>query len=139
MEKTLETYVPVVGRILLGTIFLLSAFNKIFNFSGVAAYMASAGMTTATPVFLAGAIVFLLAGSASLFLGYKARIGALLLIVFLIPATLIFHNFWALEGEAAQMQQIQFMKNLSIFGGLLLVLGRGAGAISIDARTAEAE
>lgn len=134
MNQILETYMPVVGRVLLGLVFLLSAFGKITDFSGTAGYMASAGMTVGTPVLLAGAIVFLLAGSVSLFLGFKVRIGALLLIAFLIPATLIFHNFWALEGDAAQMQMIQFLKNLSILGGLLFVLGRGAGPISLDSR-----
>ncbi len=69
-----------------------------------------------------------------LLLGFKARVGAVLLIIFLIPATLIFHNFWAFEGMERQMQMIMFMKNLAILGGLLLVLGLGPGPISVDQR-----
>ncbi|MCS7271144.1 MAG: DoxX family protein, partial [Gemmataceae bacterium] len=57
-----------------------------------------------------------------------------LLIVFLIPATVIFHNFWAFEGQEQQMQMIMFLKNLAILGGLLLVVGFGAGAYSLDNR-----
>jgi putative oxidoreductase len=55
------------------------------------------------------------------------------LIIFLIPTTLIFHDFWTYEGAAAQNQMQHFMKNLSIMGGLLFVLGTGSGCCSIDA------
>lgn len=134
MQSLLNTYVPPVARLLLAFIFLTAGINKLMDFNGTLEYMAQNGMTNSTGVLLAGAIVFLLAGSVSLILGYHARIGAALLILFLIPTTLIFHAFWAVPQEQAQLQTIQFMKNLSLLGGLLLVLGQGSGAFSLDAR-----
>lgn len=132
MNQTLTQYAAPLGRFLLAFVFLASAFNKITDFSGTTGYMAASGMTVATSFFLAGAIVFLVVGGLSLLLGFQARIGALLLIVFLIPTTLIFHGFWKFEGDAAQMQMIQFMKNCSILGGLFMVVAQGSGACSLD-------
>lgn len=124
-------FIPAIGRFFLALIFIVSGINKIMDWSGTAGYMASKGMPM-VPLFLLGAIVFELVGGLSLLLGFKARIGALLLIVFIIPATLIFHNFWTLEGMERQIQMIMFMKNLAILGGLLLVLGLGPGPVSLD-------
>lgn len=132
MERRL-CWAPLVGRVCLSAIFLLSGINKIGNWDQTAGYMASKGMPL-VPLFLAGAIVFEVAGGLSVLLGYKARVGAALLIVFLIPATLIFHNFWALEGQEQQLQMIMFLKNVAILGGLLLVVGFGAGPMSLDSR-----
>jgi putative oxidoreductase len=138
MENVLQTYVPPVARLLLAFIFLSSGFNKIVNFSGVTGYMAANGITVATGFFLFGAIVFLLVGGTSLILGFKARLGAALLIAFLIPTTLIFHAFWAVPEAQAQQEMISFMKNVSILGGLLMVLAQGAGGFSLDARLRKA-
>lgn len=137
MNNQLSLFIAPIARFLLAFIFLASAYNKITNFSGTAGYMAANGMTTATSFFLAGAIVFLLVGGVSLLLGFRARIGALLLVVFLIPTTLIFHGFWKFDGGEAEMQTIQFMKNLSILGGLLMVIAQGSGGFSLDARIAK--
>ena len=68
--------------------------------------------------------------------GFKARWGALALLIFLVPVTLVFHNFWAVPPDQQQIQTVNFLKNLSIGGGLLIILGRGAGAFSIDERPA---
>jgi putative oxidoreductase len=107
-----------LGRLGLGAIFLASGSGKLADLSGTAAYMHSAHMV-AVPFFLAAAIAMELLGGLSIITGFMARWGALVLIVFLVPATLIFHNFWAFQGMERQMQTIQFLKNLSICGGLL--------------------
>jgi len=117
--------------LLIAQIFLLSGINKIGNWEQTAGYMASKGMPI-VPLFLIGAIVLEIGGGLSVLLGYKARLGALLLLIFIIPATLIFHNFWAYQGMEQQMQMINFMKNLAIMGGLLLLIAFGAGEISLD-------
>jgi putative oxidoreductase len=65
--------------------------------------------------------------------GYKTRWGALLLLLFLLPTTYLFHDFWNLTGEAAQGQQIQFMKNLALGGAMLFLIANGGGAWSLDA------
>ncbi len=101
MPRTVQGILSVIGRVLLCTIFLMSAVgNKIPNFSKVAELMASVGIP-APQVMLAGAIAFLIAGSLSVVLGYQSRIGASLLLVFLILATYYFHAFWkAAEPQA---------------------------------------
>jgi putative oxidoreductase len=119
-------------------IFLFSALGKIFDWQGTAGYMASKGMPL-VPLFLLGAIVFELVGGLSVLLGFKARKGALMLIVFMIPATLIFHNFWVAEGMERQIQMIMFMKNLTMIGGLVLILGFGSGPLSLDRKIMKSE
>jgi putative oxidoreductase len=132
MQSPIQGVVTVIARILLCVIFLMSALgNKIPNFSGVAKYMASEGVP-APQLMLAGAIVFMIVGSLSVVLGFKARFGATLLLIFLVLATYFFHDFWTMEGEAVQKQIIQFMKNLSIMGALLFIIANGAGPLSLD-------
>lgn len=133
MNNKIEYITPLIGRICLSFIFIMSGLHKITNWSGTAAYMEANGMFW-IPLFLLGAMVFELSGGISLLLGFKTRIGAALLIVFLIPTTLIFHNFWADPPDQQQLQMIMFMKNLAILGGLLVVFGFGAGPISLDAK-----
>ncbi|HEV3343278.1 MAG TPA: DoxX family protein [Pirellulales bacterium] len=136
MSQTLQGSLAVLGRLLLCTIFLMSAVgNKIPHFRDVAKVMESAGVP-APEVMLVGAIVFLIVGSVSVIGGYQARFGAALLLVFLVLATYYFHAFWKLEGQAQQEQMIQFMKNLSMMGAMLFVMANGAGPASVDARLA---
>ncbi len=137
MPRTVQGIVAVLGRILLCTIFLLSAVgNKIPNFQAVAGYMAKEGVP-APQVMLAGAIAFLIAGSLSVIVGYKARIGAALLLVFLVLATYYFHDFWTVsDPQAKQEQMIHFMKNLGLMGAMLLVIANGTGPLSLDGRSA---
>ena len=128
----LQGPVTVVSRMLLSTIFLLSAVgNKIPHFSDVAKIMESVGVP-APQILLAGAIVFLLVGSLSVIAGYKARIGAVLLLTFLVLASYYFHPFWKLEGQAQQEQMIQFMKNLSMMGAMFFIVANSSGPMSLD-------
>ncbi len=122
-----------LGRFFLTAIFIMSGMGKIFDFGGTVAYMESAGMSMAQPL-LVGAIVLELVGGLSILLGFKARLGALALIVFLIPASLIFHAFWGVPEAEAKMQMIMFMKNLSIMGALIFLAVNGSGALSLDNR-----
>ncbi len=136
MSRPVQGVLTVLARILLCTIFLLSAVgNKIPNFSRVAQYMAAEGVPL-PQLMLVGAILFMIAGSLSVVLGWKARCGATLLLIFLILATYFFHDFWTMEGEAVQQQTIQFMKNLSLMGGLLFIVANGSGPFSLDGRRA---
>jgi len=122
----LKAFFILIGRILLVLIFLNSGIGKVGNFEGTAQYMAKFGMSNTT-LFLLGAIVFELLGSITVILGYFTRFGALLLLIFLIPTTLIFHtNF------VDPMQKINFMKNVSMFGGCFILLAAGAGRFSLD-------
>lgn len=76
-----------------------------------------------------------LAGGVSVILGYRARLGAWLLLLFLVPVTGMMHNFWAVKDPAmAQMQEGFFIANLSRIGAALLIAHFGAGPFSLDAR-----
>jgi putative oxidoreductase len=125
----------VAGRVLLVGIFFMSAVgNKIPNFSQITGYMASQG-APAPAVLLPGAIAFLIIGSVLVAIGYQARIGAALLLVFLVAATYFFHDFWTFDDPAERQQQtIQFMKNASMMGAMLFLIANGAGAGSLDNR-----
>jgi putative oxidoreductase len=130
----LQGFASLLGRVLLAAIFLGSAaMNHIPNFNGIVQYMAKEGvpMPTASHVV---AIIIMLVGGILLILGYYARFGATLLLIFLILAAYFFHDFWTLEGQAAQEQQIHFMKNVAMMGGMLIVIANGPGAWSIDGR-----
>lgn len=134
MDKTLQRIVPLAGRFLLSFIFIFSGYGKITGFAGTAAYMASKGMPM-VPLFLVGAILVEFVGGILLLVGYRTRLVAALFFLFLIPTTLIFHNFWAADPASAQSQLINFMKNMAIMGGMLYVMAFGAGAYSLDNRT----
>jgi len=67
-----------------------------------------------------------------LVIGWKARWAAFLLFLFIIPVSLVYHNFWTMEGAQAAMNKIQFLKNVSIMGGMLLVAALGTGRYSLD-------
>ncbi len=123
----MPTILSLLGRVMIAAIFLMSAVgNKIPSFSGVVAYMASEGVPL-PQISLSLAILVLIAGSLSVITGYHIRIGAGLLLVFLVLATYFFHDFWTFEGEARQQQMIQFMKNLALMGTMLFLIANGAG------------
>ncbi len=132
MFDTLHSFAWLSGRILLSVIFLISGVMKIVAFPDVEKGMAAHGMP-AVPFFLVCAIIVELLGGLSVLLGYKARLGALVLAAYLIPVTLVMHGFWTAEGAAMQNQFTHFLKNVAIIGGLLVVVGGGAGPASIDA------
>lgn len=125
-------YVPMIGRILFSLIFIMSGFKHIFNVSQMAPYAAAKGVPMANVmVILTG--IMILAGGLSVALGYKAKIGALLLVIFLIPTTFMMHNFWAVEDAMqSQIEMIMFMKNLGLLGGALLLYYFGTGPLSLE-------
>jgi putative oxidoreductase len=124
-------YFVIFGRMLLSVIFLVSGLGKIMDWNGNAQIMASQGLPL-VPLLLTGAIITELAGGLSVLLGWRARWGALLLFLYLIPTTLIFHDFWAFSGTEMQTQLVNFLKNLSIMGGLLLVAAYDGAALVAD-------
>lgn len=121
-----QKIIPLIARVCLATIFLRSGASKVLDFAGTQEQIAGTGLPLAA-LLAAGAIVFELVGAVLVLLGYKAKWGALLLILFLIPTTLIFHTNFA-EG----MQVTQFFKNLAILGGLLMVTAFGSGPLSLE-------
>jgi putative oxidoreductase len=124
--KGWKALAALIGRILLVLIFVKSGIGKIGNLEGTAQYMLKYSMPFIT-FFLYGAIFLELVGSMTVIFGFFTRLGALLLIIFLVPTTLIFHtNF----NDPNQV--IHFMKNVSMLGGCLILLSAGAGRFSLD-------
>lgn len=124
----MNSAIVLVARLLLAHIFLLSGLSKIMGYADTQGYMEAMGVPGA---LLPLVIVVEVGGSLALIVGFFTRWAALALAAFCVAAALIFHrNF------ADQMQMIQFMKNLTITGGLLLLYVQGAGAFSIDAKRA---
>lgn len=122
----------LLGRILISAIFLHAGIAKLSDPHGAMAYMAKLGIPHAdTLVYVAG-LVEILGGAAILF-GFLTRLGALGLFLYLIPTTYLFHGFWHMTGAEAQMQMTNFLKNVAIMGGLLMLFSRGPGRYSIDA------
>jgi putative oxidoreductase len=130
---TISKWAQLVGRVALGAIFIVSGLGKLAAWQGTAAYAGSKGVPE---VLLAIATALEVLGAISLIVGFRARWGALALLVFLVPVTLVFHNFWAVPAAQQQMEMANFLKNLGIGGGLLIVFGRGAGAFSVDSSRA---
>jgi len=123
----------VVGRVLLTLIFLVAATGKLLDFNGTVQHLASKGVPL--PQFLLAVAIALEIGGALLVLvGFHARLGALMLILFLIPTTFVIHNFWAVDGNQRIVEMLQFLKNMAILGGLLLIGAYGAGPLSLDVR-----
>jgi putative oxidoreductase len=131
-EIAAQGWVVLLGRVLFTLIFIMSAPN---NFTKqTIAYAAAQGVPLAgLAVPFAGLIA--IAGGLSVLLGYCAKIGAWLIVLFLVPVTFMMHNFWAVtDPMMKQMQMINFMKNLSMTGAALLIYQFGAGPFSLDAR-----
>ena len=124
-------YLVLLGRILYSLIFVMASFGHFSK--GTIGYAAAQGVPLASIVVPLSGVMALL-GGLSVVLGYKAKWGAWLLVLFLVPVTVMMHNFWAVNDPMmAQMQQAMFMKNLSMLGGALLISYFGAGPLSLDA------
>ncbi len=141
----------VLARFLLSAIFLTAGIHKIFywhegevallnvlsewqvhleSFPSVQEFLSF--LTSWTPLLLLGATLFELVGGLLLLLGVREKLGAGLLVLFLIPTTVLFHQFWFLDGSMRELQQTMFLKNLAIIGGLMMVLLNGAQPFGKD-------
>ena len=121
-------YLVLLGRILFAGIFVHSSFGHFT--SGTIGYAASHGVPLA-PVAVPISGVLALVGGLSVILGFKAKWGACLLVLFLVPVTLMMHNFWA-DPATARVQEINFMKNMSMLGAALMLTHFGSGPLSLD-------
>lgn len=121
----------LIGRILLGLIFVISGIGKIGKFVGVAGYMSSKGIPM-SEVLLIGTIALEVLGGLAIITGWKARWAAAAIVLFLVPATLVFHQFWAADQASYQNQLNHFLKNLAIMGGMIYIVLAGPGKLSLD-------
>lgn len=123
-------YGQLIGRVLFALIFLLSP-AKHFSTQTIA-YAASQGVPFASLLVPASGIMALL-GAISIIIGYKARIGSILLVAFLLPITFTIHNFWAISDPVfSELQSAMFMKNISMMGAALFIGYTGTGPLSLE-------
>ena len=126
-----QATMALIGRWLMASIFLMSGIAKLTDTPGTVAHMTGMGIPYADTLAIVAGWAEVLGGIA-LVLGLLTRVAACGLILFMIPATLIFHAFWNYHGAERLPQMVNFMKNLAIIGGLAALAAFGAGRASID-------
>ncbi len=131
MNNFYQSFLVLLGRVLLSALFIWAVIAKVMNLQGTMSYMYSKQMPYIM-FFLPAAILLQIVGAFFLLSGYRARLGAWLLILFIIPAAGIFHDFWNLRGTERLTEQILFMKDMAILGGLLLITAFGPGKYAFD-------
>lgn len=132
---TAQNLASLAGRVLLVLIFLGSGLDKVAHQEMTLGYMNSVHLPAPQLLLWLSVLIEIGAGLA-IVLGWNARWAAALLFLWMIPVTAVFHNPWAGDPSQAQMQMIHLMKNLSIMGGLLMLLALGPGGWSVDRKTA---
>jgi len=135
MIDSFKTPLVIVGRVLLALMFIVAGFGKLANLEGTAGYIASGGLPMASVLAVVVGLLELLGGLA-IAVGFQARWAALALGLFTLAASVLFHKFWAVPADQAFVQQLMFMKNLSVAGGLFTLAALGTGPASVDARRA---
>lgn len=134
MNQSVQDVASLAGRVLIAAIFVISGLNKLSDFSGTAAFMSAAGLPAAD-ILLVLTLLIEVAGGLMIMLGLYTQSVALLIFLFMIPVTAVFHNPWvAVEAAQAQQQMIHFLKNLAIMGGLLQLFASGPGRFSLEHR-----
>lgn len=115
-----QKWMLLLGRLLMSVIFIGSGLQKLRIFSGVAEDMANRHIPLAA-VALAITLIIEIGGGLMVLTGFGARYAALIIFLWLIPVTLVYHHFWGIPEAAKEMQQVNFLKNVAIMGGLLIL------------------
>jgi len=128
-----EAIFPFISRLLISAIFVQGAFGKIMGWSGQASYMQSHQLPTQLiPTMLGMGLLIEAGGVLCLLVGWKARVAAFVMFLYLGMVSVLLHNFWTLHGVSAGGMQTQFLKNAGIMGGLLMIASYGPGKWSVD-------
>ena len=133
---TCKKGLPLLGRALISLIFIVAGIGKIVDFSGAVSALKQVGVPGSEFYVVVGFLMELV-GGALILLGWHTRLGCWILMIFLLPTTILFHGFWNMQGADAALQFSLFLKNLTIYGGLTLLLSYGPGKWSVDALTAD--
>lgn len=127
-----EKFVPVLGRILLALVFVLSGFGKIWTIDATAGQMASHGIPLPN-LLVYGVVALEFGGGLAFMFGLFTRPLALIFAFYLLTLALVFHNYWAMPAAQMHAQQVAFLEHISMLGGMLYVFAFGAGPYSLDA------
>lgn len=123
---------PLIGRILIALIFVLSGISKLGAIAATSNHMASVGIPYANDLVWS-AVALELGGGAMLIVGLLTRLVALALFFYTLVLAVLFHPYWAFTGAAAHTQHAYFYEHLAMMGGMLFVVAFGAGPYSLDA------
>jgi putative oxidoreductase len=123
----------LVARILLMILFVIFGWSKLTGFSGTVAYMTSTGAPVPT-ISAIIAVVMEFAVGIALVVGFYTRPLAAILALYTLGTAIIGHHYWNMTGAEQYANMINFYKNISIMGGLLLLVVTGPGKYSIDKR-----
>ena len=135
MSNGSTSLIPLFGRILLSSVYILSSISKITSFAMEKGYVEARHLPLPA-VALSVALIIELAGGLAVLVGFFTRFAAWILFLYMIPTTFLFHNFWTMSGMDRYDNTVHFQKNLAIMGGLLLLAAFGPGAYSIDSSRA---
>lgn len=127
-------YVLLLGRLLYSLIFILAG---ISHFSHETIQMAADHGFPMASFLVPASGVLLLLGGLSILLGVKARYGAWLIVIVMVPLTLCIHRFWGVHESMQMLQKIMFLKNLSMIGAALIIAYFGSGPLSVDKHKAK--
>jgi len=127
----MKDVLDLIARIMISTIFLFEAFDSIVYYNSTQNTMTEYNVLWRQDILLIGAIILLILGGLLILIGYRAKLGAVLLLCYWIPVTLIVHSFWDAPEDIRRVQSILFMKDIAIIGGLLMLLVHGSGKYSV--------
>jgi putative oxidoreductase len=124
---------PLLARILIAPLFLIAGYNKLMAVAGTAGYFTKLGFP-APEIMVWVAIAIEIGGGLLLLIGWKTRWISWLLIAFVAVATFMAHRFWAVDAAQYANQLNNFLKNIAVIGGLLMLVAHGPGSASVDKR-----
>jgi len=121
----------LLGRIFIGIIFFYEVVDTMFFYENTKDTMTAYGFTWGQDTFLITALILMGLGATLVVIGYFARVGSVFLLLYWIPYTFIVYSFWNDPPDFQRLHALQFMRNLAVAGGLLLLLANGSGKYSV--------
>ncbi len=132
-KNFLQDSVLLLGRVSISLLFIIAGFEKIINFSDAAAFITSQGLPYSS-ILAFVAIILELGGGIMVLVGWKARIGGIMLFILAIPACWVLHSLWSVAPATVPNFFQNTLNEIALIGGLLYIIGCGAGSFSFDGR-----
>jgi putative oxidoreductase len=128
-----NTLIPLAGRVLLSLLFFVAGYNKIINVAGTAGYFGKLALPM--PEVLVWLVIAVeLLGALLILIGWQTRLVAWIMAIFTVGTAILGHKFWGVDPAQFSNQLTQFLKNLAIAGGFLMLAAWGPGRLSADRR-----
>lgn len=131
MCTLIKQYGPFLGRLLLSIIFIVGGILKAKTFESSSAYLLSQGIAMSDALLII-IISIEMVGGTLILVGLQARMAAMIIFIYLIPATLFFHPYWTFTGTELMTHLHHFFKNMAMMGGMMFIMVHGAGPLSLD-------